>query len=450
MTRQGVKSSQLEEPMKRRAFLTGVGGGLAAASVASRAAGAKPGPASDKVGVAVMGLRRRGKPLTQLLSQMPDVEIPYVCDVDQSQIGPAIEIVEKAKGTRPRGVQDFRRALEDPAVHAIVIATPVHWHAAAAILACEAGKDVYLEKPMSHNIREGRMIIDAVKRTNRVIQVGSHARSRPINHRLVEVVQSGAIGTVRMAKVLDLEFRRDIGHKADEPTPAGVDYDIYTGPALLFPFNQNRFHETYQWHWNYGTGEVGDNGAHWLDICRWVLGVGCPTAASGTGRKLGFSDDKQIPDTTDLSFNYDDKVITYEERLWHPYTYQGSQNTMMFYGTEGMVEFGRWVGGYYAFRVYDGNNRLVRYEQEEKPDQGTVPHLRNFLDCVRSRKKPVADVETAHISTTMCHLGNIVVRSGHNIKYDPKTETIPNDPEASRYLGREYRNHWSSVPLKKA
>jgi len=435
--------------MYRRSFLTGVGSGLAAASVASERSRAMSASANDKISVAVMGLRRRGRPLTQMLSQMADLEIPYVCDVDQSLLGPVVEIVEKAKGKKPRAIEDFRRALEDPSVHAIVIATPVHWHAAAAILACEAGKDVYLEKPMAHNIREGRMIIDAVKRTNRVVQVGSQARSRPINHRLVEYVQSGAIGTVRMAKVVNLEFRRDIGHKNDEPVPAGVNYDLWTGPALLLPFNQNRFHETYQWHWNYGTGEVGDNGAHWLDICRWVMGVGCPTAASGMGRKLGFTDAKQVPDTDNLNFDYDDKVISYEERLWHPYTFQGSQNTMIFYGTDGMVEFGRWVGGHYAFRAYDSNNRLVRYEQEEKPDQGAAAHLRNFIDCVRTRKKPNADVETAHISTTICHLGNIVVRSGHNIKYDPKTETIPGDPEASRYLGREYRDHWSSVPLKR-
>ena len=180
-----------------------------------------------------------------------------------------------------------------------------------------------------------------------------------ITQRFVELLQSGKIGTVHMAKVANIEFRPDIGRRPDEPVPEGVNYDLWTGPAPMLPFNRNRFHNTFKWHWNYGTGELGNNGSHWLDLCRWVLGVGLPTEISGMGRKLAFDDDKQTPDTDNLTFNYPDKVIAWEERLWTPYGFDGSENTMVFYGTEGMAHAGRWVGGRYAFKIFDPKGRYL-------------------------------------------------------------------------------------------
>lgn len=433
--------------MHRRHFLESVGAAGMTASLAAAAAETRVA-ASEKVSVAMMGVNGRGRVLTSLFAALPDVEIPYICEVDRNVAGPAIQIVEKAKNKAPKLVEDLRTVLDDKSVDAVVIATPVHWHAPATILACEAGKDVYVEKPMSHNVREGRLAVEAARRHNCVVQVGSQSRSRPVTHRLVEYVRSGKIGDVLMAKVENTELRPNLGKRPDEPVPPGVNYDLWTGPAPLLPFNRNRFHRTYSWNWHFGAGELGDNGAHWLDICRWVLGVDYPLEVSGMGRKLRFDDDKQTPDTDHITFNFEKKVIHWEERIWTPYGYQKSENTMFFYGTEGMIEKGRWQGGRYALRVFDRKGDLVHQEQEPTPDEGIVPHVRNFIDCIRSRQQPNADVETGHLSTTLCHLGNIVVRTGRNLRFDGKTESIAGDPEAAKLLTREYRDHWSSKPLR--
>jgi predicted dehydrogenase len=436
--------------MNRRNFLESVAAGMAGSMVAgSPAASARVSPA-DKVSIAMMGVNGRGKGLTSMFASLPDVEIPYICDVDRNIVGPAVKAVQDAKGKAPTVVDDIRRVLDDKSVHAIVVATPIHWHVPATILACEAGKDVYVEKPMSHNVREGRLAVQAARRHNRVVQVGSQSRSRPNTLRMVEYLRSGKIGEVLMAKVENTELRPDLGHKQDEPVPNGVNYDLWVGPAPMVPFNRNRFHRTYSWTWSFGAAELGDNGSHWLDICRWVLDVGCPTEISGAGRKLRFKDDKETPDTDQITYNYENKVILWDERLWTPYGFQKSENSIIFYGTEGMVEMGRWVGGRYGFRAYDSKGELVHYEQETTFEEGIIPHIRNFVDCIRTRQKPTADVEVGHISATLCHLGNIVVRTGRNIRFDPAKEIILNDPEASKLLTREYRDHWSSLPLRKS
>ncbi len=434
--------------MKRRTFLESISAGVAGSMVAgSPEASARVSPA-DKVSIAMMGVNGRGKGLTSMFASLPDVEIPYICDVDRNVVGPAVKSVETAKGKTPAVVDDIRRVLDDKSVHAIVVATPIHWHVPALLLACEAGKDVYVEKPMSHNVREGRLAVQAARRYNRVVQVGSQSRSRPNTHRMVELIRSGKIGEVLMAKVENTELRPDLGRKPDEAVPEGVNYDFWIGPAPMVPFNRNRFHRTYSWTWSFGAAELGDNGSHWLDICRWVLGVDAPTHISGTGRKLRFNDDKETPDTDHITYNYDKKVILWDERLWTPYGFQKSENSIIFYGTEGMVEMGRWVGGRYAFRAFDAKGELIHYEQESTFEEGIIPHIRNFIDCIRTRQKPSADVEIGHISAVLCHLGNIVVRTGRNIRFDPANETILGDPEAARYLTREYRDHWSSRLLR--
>jgi len=436
--------------MDRRSFLQRAGAASAATAVAAATTCAQ-GPttsAADKVSIAVMGVGGRGRVLAGLFAALPDVDIPYICEVDQNMAGPAIELVRQAKNAAPKLVDDLRIVLDDKSVDAVVIATPVHWHAPATILACEAGKDVYVEKPMSHNVREGRLAVDAARRHQRVVQVGSQSRSRPVTQRLVEFLQAGKIGEVLMAKVENTELRPDLGKLPDEPVPPGVNYDLWTGPVPLLPFNRNRFHRTYAWNWHYGAGELGDNGAHWLDICRWALGVDFPLEVSGVGRKLRFDDDKQSPDTDHITYNFASKMILWDERIWTPYGYQKSENTMIFYGTDGMVEHGRWEGGRYASRIYDRKGDLVNVDQEPTPDEGIVPHVRNFVDCIRSRQQPHADVAIGHVSTTLCHLGNIVVRTGRNIKFDERTESIVDDPEAAKLLTREYRDHWSSKPLR--
>jgi predicted dehydrogenase len=428
--------------MNRRDFLQASLLAAAVPAPSAHAAAAKKVAASDRVRVAMMGVRGRGVFLAKRFSTLPDVEIPTICDVDESVVGPTAKIIEEVYGKAPKLVSDIRRVLDDPNIDAVVMATPIHWHAAGAILACQAGKDIYVEKPISHNIREGRLIVEAAHRYQRVVQHGTQSRSRPVTERFVEYVQSGKIGKLLMVTASDVQGRPSIGRKGDEPVPAGIDYETWTGPVPKMPFNRNRFHGTVNWHWHFGTGDTGNSGAHTLDVARWILKVGYPNEVSGMGRMLHFDDDQQTPDTMNITFEYDDVVITYEQRIWSPYRGQGTEEGVFVYGTDGMAQMGRWVGGHWAFRVFDNKGALVRYEQEDTPENDT--HARNFIDCIRSREKPNADAETGHVSSVLCHLANIVARVNRTVRFDPKSETIIDDPEANKYVQRTYRQHWST------
>jgi predicted dehydrogenase len=389
-----------------------------------------------------MGVRGRGQTLAEWFGALPDVNFTHVCDVDQNVVEPVLKIIEGLKGKRPPVIGDIRRALDDKSVDAVVMATPIHWHAPGTILACQAGKDVYVEKPASHNIREGRLMVEAARRHKRIVQMGIQSRSRPVTERFVEYVQSGKIGKPLMAKVMNVQMRRNIGHLEDEPVPSGVDYETWTGPVPKMPFNRNRFHSTVNWHWHYGTGDIGNDGVHWLDIARWALGLEYPNEIAGMGRKLYFDDDQQTPDTMNISYDFGGKMISFEQRLWNTYRLEGSENTVAVYGTEGMVQVGRWNGGHHAFRVFDPGGRMIHFDQEPSPDFNY--HARNFIDCVRSREKPNGDIETGHISTVLCHLGNIVARTERTIQFDGKTETVTGDSKANELVTREYREHWST------
>jgi predicted dehydrogenase len=245
-----------------------------------------------------------------------------------------------------------------------------------------------------------------------------------------------------MAKVWNVQGRRNIGHRDDEPVPAGIDYDTWTGALPSMPFNRNRYHSTVNWHWHYGGGDIANDGIHWIDLARWALGVDYPTRISGMGRKLFFDDDQQTPDTMNVTYDYPDKTIQFEQRLWNPYRLEGSENTVAVYGSEGMAQIGRWRGGHHAFRVFDAKGKMVSQEEEPSPDFNH--HARNFIDCIRSRKTPNADIEIGHLSTALCHLGNIVTRTGRAVKFDGKAESVVGDAEANRYVAREYRRHWST------
>ncbi len=421
--------------MKRRYFLMGAAG-VAATRKRSVAA-------SDKVTIALMGIRNRMRRLVPWFEALPDVRIfPCVCDVDRNVGGEVMKMLAKSQGKEPAWEVDIRRILDNKSVDAIVMATPSHWHAPGTILACEAGKDVYVEKPASNHIREGRLMVEAARRNKRVVQVGMQRRSAPVTQHFIEYVQSGKLGRVLMAKVGNVQMKKDLGHLPDEPVPPGIEYDIWTGPVPMLPFNRNHFHSTVNWHWHYGGGDICNDGPHFIDIARWALGVEYPTEVSGMGRKLCLKGDQQTPDTMNISYNYDDKVIHFEMRDWNDYRMDGTQNSVIAYGTEGMAIFGRWQDGLFEFRVFDSKGKMVSSERE--PSEDYTFHARNFIDCVKSRKLPNVDIETAHISTTLCHLGNIVARTGRNVRFDAKTETVIGDAEANRLVAREYRQHWST------
>ena len=418
--------------MKRRLF-TSLGSGLLF--------GAAP---SDKIRIACIGIRGQGGRVAASMAGFPDAEVVTLCDPD-SRVFPkvAAAIAARQNGKQPAFEKDLRRVLDDKSVDAVIIGTPDHWHAPATILACDAGKDVYCEKPASHNLREGRLMVNAARRNKRIVQIGTQSRSRPNTRAGIELARSGKIGTLRMAKAWDVQLRDDIGHKQDSPVPAEVDFDLWTGPAIALPFNENRFHYNWHWNWNYGTGDLGNDGVHQLDQARWALGVSSPTRISGMGKKLHFQDDQQTPDTMNIVYEFPGNLaIQFEMRIWNPYKYSGIDNGMAIYGTEGMIEIGRRESGAWGYWTYDAKGKHVPEltKVEAGPDNH---HHRNFLDCVKSRQAPNAEVEIGHISTSLCHLGNIVARTGRNLAFDPATETISGDNEAAQLLKRPYRKHWS-------
>jgi len=417
--------------MNRRYFLPT----LAAAALPARRAVA----ASDRVNIAVIGVRGRGRALASGFAKLPDANVEYLVDVDDRVIPAAADAVEKASKKRPKALRDMRRVFDDKSIDAVVIATPDHWHAPAAILACDAGKDVYLEKPCSHNIREGRLIVDAARRNQRIVQHGTQSRSRENTRQAIDYIHSGKIGKVVMAKAWDVQRRADIGHKPDTPVPAGVDYETWLGPAAFMPFNENRFHYNWHWNWNFGTGDAGNDGAHQIDMACWALGVETPDQVSGSGAKLYFEDDQQTPDTINATFSYPGKMLMFEMRIWTPYGMEGMENGVAVYGSGGMVQIGKW-DRLWGYKVFDEKGKVVTHEQAPGEDEA---HVRNFVDCVRSRKAPNAEIEIGFRTVVHCHLANLVARTGRTLRYDGKTDSIVGDGEAAKLAGREYRNHWA-------
>lgn len=417
--------------MNRRYFLPV----LAAAAATPRLRGA----ANERLNVAIIGVRGRGRALAGGFAKLDDASIEYLVDVDDRVVPAAAQVVEKAGKKRPKVVRDMRRVFDDKSIDAVVIATPDHWHAPAAIMACDAGKDVYLEKPCSHNIQEGRLIVEAARRNKRIVQHGTQARSREITRQAIDYIHSGKIGKVKMAKAWDVQLRKDIGHQPDSPVPEGVDYDLWVGPAVWMPFNENRFHYNWHWNWNFGTGDAGNDGAHQIDMARWALGVDTPTEAAGSGAKLFFEDDQQTPDTMSVNFKYPGKMLSFELRIWNPYGMEGTENGVAVYGGGGMVQIGKY-DRLWGFKVFDEHGKLVKHEQSQGEDEA---HVRNFVDCVRSRKAPNAEIEIGFQSVVHCHLANIVARTGHTVRYDAKTDAVQGDPAAAKLITREYRDHWA-------
>ena len=419
--------------MNRRTFFGAAAAGLASGQPRAVAA-------SDTVQLGMIGVGGRGRSLLRTVAAVPGVRIAYLCDADQASLERAARVLQEAGQPMPETASDMRRVLDSGEVDAVVIATPDHWHAPATILACDAGKDVYVEKPASHNIREGRLMVDAARRNSRIVQVGTQSRSRPSSRRAIEIAQSGDLGEVLMAKAWNIQLRDDIGHKPNTPVPAGVDYDTWLGPAPWIPFNENRFHYKWHWHWHFGTGDAGNDGAHQIDLARWALGVDWPESASGMGGKIFFDDDQQTPDTMNVTFRYGSKALIWEMRIWSPYPMAGQANGVAVYGTDGSVHIGRWDRRW-GYKLYDTKGNLV--EHNDADDEGD-DHMRDFLDCVRSRKLPTADISVGHISAIHCHLANIVSRTGRNLAFDQQTETIVGDPQANLYVRRRYRTHWAT------
>ena len=377
--------------------------------------------------LAVIGVRGRGTDLAEGFARHEGAEVVALCDVDDAAFARPVGLVETISGKAPRIEKDFRRLLDDKQIDAVAIATPDHWHALLAVMACQAGKDVYVEKPASHNVVEGRKMVEAARKYGRIVQVGTQRRSASYVRDAIGHVHSGAIGKVGLARAWILRKREPIGHGKVGPVPAGVDYEMWQGPAPDRPFMANRFHYNWHWFWDWGTGELGNNGIHGVDVCRWGLKVDAPIAVSSGGGKYIFDDDQDVPDTQVVTWDFPGASIVWEHRMWSGRDLEGSGFGMAFYGERGTVLI---------------DDKGWRAEDGEKaggpPTDAQEAHLSNFLACIRSREAPNAEVETGHLSTRLCHLGNIAHRVGRRLRFDADAESFADDPEADRLLSREY------------
>lgn len=425
----------------RRGFLKTTAVGVATATTVSALTAHRAIGANDKIRLALIGCGGRGSGVAREFASLANVEFAYVCDPDSSRVADAV----RKLSNQPKPVNDFRVALDDKSLDAVIVATPDHWHTPAAILAADAGKHVYVEKPCSHNVREGRLLVEAARRNKAHIQHGTQSRSHDIIVQAKQLLIDGAIGDVLMAKAWNVQRRGEIGHAKPTNPPAGFDYDKWVGPAPMVPFQSNRHHYTWHWWHNFGTGDMGNDGVHELDIARWGLGVDThPSQVSAIGGKFAFDDDQQFPDTQYACFDYpgdgavgNRRQLVFEMRLWSRYGLEGVDNGNAFYGTEGWMLLSKRG----ILKVFDERNRPKPITSERPRLTG---HFQNFLDAIRGEDDLRAEIGVGHLSATLCHLGNIAARLGRGFEFDPATEQAVGDDEATSLMRRQYRvGHWA-------
>ncbi len=374
------------------------------AGVASGSVG-RGGSPSERVRVGVVGVRNQGRLVAGELAKLSDVEVKTLCDVDESQFAPAVHAVVEAGRREPQTEREFRRLLDDRSLNAVVIATPDHWHTPMTLLALQAGKDVYLESPATHSVEEGVALLEAARNCDRIVQVGLQQRSGSHFQSAVQFVKSGKLGNVRMAKAWMVHRRKSIGRRAECEAPANVDYAAWLGSAPARAFQPNRFHFNWRWFWDYGGGELAHWGVHMLDVARWGLNVEVPQRVSAVGGKYSFDDDAETPDALSVQYDFGTKSILWEHRLWSSHTPEGRSSGVAFHGDNGTLVVDR--GGW---KVYDHKEAIVA----DASDLQTA-HLQNFIDCVRSRETPVADVNVGVAACNLCHWGNTAYRLGREL-----------------------------------
>jgi predicted dehydrogenase len=411
-------------------------GGAAVRGIASQ---------NERVRIAVVGLGGRGGSHVSAWSRMPNVEIAAVCDVDEGHIGDKLKRLQSAAGAKtPTAYTDFRKLLEDKTIDAVSIASPNHWHTLQTIWAVQAGKDVYVEKPCSHNVFESQQIVAAARKYDRIVQQGTQSRSSPALQEAVQRLRAGEFGDLYMARGLCFKWRDTIGRTPPSPVPPGVDYDLWLGPAPKREFTKNRFHYNWHWFWDTGNGDLGNQGIHEVDIARWGLGVTHPTKVSAVGGKFMFDDDQETPNTLTATYEFDvngkKKMMTFEVRHWisnHEAGIGGEKagNTIgnTFYGSKGYLVIDNY-NKYYSF--------LGRDQQPGPSATKGDNHYENFIDAVRSRRRQdlTAEIEEGALSCNLVHLANISYRVGRTLHWDAKTMKCVGDDEANQLLTRAYRS----------
>ncbi len=414
-----------------------------ATGVALAGANAKILGANDRIRVGAIGLGRQGRGVMNGFIKNQDVQIVGLCDVYEPQIAKAIS---DAKLEGVQTYKDFRQVLDRKDLDAVIVATPDHWHALNTVMACQAGKDVYVEKPTSVTIDEGRKMVQAARKYNRVVQVGTQQRSGDHYQKAIEVVRNGQIGKVTFVRSWNFGNAAPdgIGNPPDGQAPDGLDWDLWLGPAPARPFNANRFGvhpdrwSSFRWFWDYAGGMMTDWGVHHLDIVQMVMGVDAPLAVSAMGGKFALPDNRETPDTLMVTYEYPGFVCTYENRECNGQGLNGNGYGILFHGTDATL----YINREYFEIVPEKGRKGVDHQRVKNNNKQGETHIRNFLDCVKSRQAPTSDIEIGHRSTSTCLLGNVALRSGRRIVWNAKLEKIEGDQAASKYLSREYRKPW--------
>jgi len=413
----------------RRTFVLGAGAAL------STLVAPKAKAAGDKIRIAVLGVNGRGKDHIAGFQKLNNAEVVMLCDPDSQVLAQRAAQFQERYGRKPATENDLRRVFDNKSIDAVSVATPNHWHALAAIWACQAGKDVYVEKPGVHNIFEGRKLVEAAHKYKRIVQHGVQLRSSEALQEGVELLRKGTIGKVYMSRGLVFRWRPSIGKKGVEPTPSYLNWDIWQGPAQAREFTRRIVHYNWHWTWEYGNGDVGNQGIHETDMCMWGLGVDTlPSKITSMGGKFLFDDDKETPETQTSLYHYpkENKMIQFEVRPWCTNDEGGATVGNIFYGSDGFMV----VKGYDSYEIFLGQKREPGPKRKAGGD-----HFANFIKAVYSRKTSDQNgpVETAHLASSLAHLGNIAYRTGRVLHFDPATEKFPGDAEASAMLARKYR-----------
>ncbi len=423
-----------ENDVTRRTFIKESAGATAAVVAAPMIVPKKVFGANDMIRVAVLGVHGRGKSHIEGFQSLEGVEVVTLCDPDLNVADERAKSFQETYGKKVKVEQDLRKVFDDKNIDAVSIATPNHWHSLATIWACQAGKDVYVEKPGSHNISEGRKMVEAAARYDRIVQHGVQLRSSKAIKEAIQHLRDGLIGRVYMARGLVFRWRADIGKKGFEPVPKGLDYNLWLGPAQYRPFSRDWVHYNWHWHWDFGNGDVGNQGIHETDLCMWGLDVGFPKRITAMGGKFLWDDSKETPEVLSSTYLYPDenKIIEFEVRPWCTNLEDGAGVGNIFYGKDGYMV----VKGYETYETYLGRKR----EPGPKGNEGG-DHFANFIEAVRKHDKSILDgpVETAHLASGLAHLGNISYRLGRELEFDPESERFPHDDEANQLLTENYR-----------
>ncbi|MCW5981782.1 MAG: Gfo/Idh/MocA family oxidoreductase [Bryobacteraceae bacterium] len=440
----------------RRRFLKTAGlgaamagaGPLAAQTASSRDAVAG---ANDRIRVALIGCGGMGRGDLKDFLRVSGVQCVALCDVDKAQMDQTVrEIVEPAGQRADLLTQDFRHVVDRNDLDAVIVATPDHWHALPTIMACKSGKDVYVEKPLSITVGEGRVMVDAARKHKRVVQMGTQQRSARHYTDAVEYVKDGKLGKVRLVRAwayLDWKGRTPV--LPDSEPPEGVDYDMWLGPAPKRPFNRNRFHFTFRWYWDYSGGLMTDWGAHMIDIANWAMGIKAPSSAMSVGGKFGYPDDAmETPDTQQVMWQYPSFSMIWEHALGVGRGPEAREHGVQFHGEQGVLVIDR-----QGWEVYPETDRIDRpdrvYKSSGKPrynvpanDDMHFAHVKNFLECMRSRQNPRSDVEIGHDSMIACHVANAAFRLGRRVDWDIEKERPIDDRKAEELMKPHYRAPW--------